>query len=57
MQACISLAKNLDFDVTVEGVEDEAIAELLISMGVDTLQGQLYASPMTSHVLLPWLKP
>ena len=57
MQACISLAKNLDFDVTVEGVEDEAIAELLISMGVDTLQGQLYASPMTSHVLLQWLKP
>lgn len=55
VQTCISLASNLGFEVTVEGVEDTVTADLLIDMGVDTLQGQLYASPMTSHALAAWL--
>ena len=39
-----------------EGVEDEATASLLKSMGVDYLQGYYFAKPMPRDEFDVWLK-
>ena len=46
MKSSIDLAKGLDFKVTVEGVETEEVKQLLVEMGVDKIQGELFARPM-----------
>ncbi|MFT5704972.1 MAG: diguanylate cyclase (GGDEF)-like protein [Shewanella sp.] len=46
MKSSIDLAKGLDFKVTVEGVETEEVKQLLVEMGVDKIQGELFAKPM-----------
>ncbi|GGI73082.1 putative bifunctional diguanylate cyclase/phosphodiesterase [Shewanella gelidii] len=49
MQTSIRLASNLGFKVTVEGVEEQPIADALISMGADMLQGDLYGIPQSGE--------
>jgi len=53
--AIISIAKSLDMECVAEGVEDAHTAELLVSMGVDVLQGYHYAKPMPIDDYLAWL--
>ena len=55
--AIMSIAKSLDMECVAEGVEDARTAELLISMGVDVLQGYHFAKPMPIDDYLAWLEP
>jgi c-di-GMP phosphodiesterase len=47
METSILLAKKLGFEVTVEGVESPQIRDLLLTLGVDKLQGRLLAKPLS----------
>ncbi|GIU44977.1 GGDEF-domain containing protein [Shewanella sairae] len=46
MDTSIRLAKGLGFKVTVEGVETEDILQLLLGMGVDKVQGDIFSKPL-----------
>ncbi|PKG75064.1 GGDEF-domain containing protein [Shewanella sp. GutCb] len=48
MDTSIRLAKGLGFKVTVEGVETESVRQIIIPMGVDKIQGDIFAKPLTS---------
>ncbi len=51
----ISIAKRLSIKVVAEGVETETQAQLLQQMGVDYMQGYLYAKPMLATQLEEFL--
>ena len=51
MDTSIRLAKGLGFKVTVEGVETEDVLRLLIDMGVDKIQGDIFFKPLTAKEL------
>lgn len=51
----ISIAKSLNLACVAEGVEDKRTADLLITMGVEMLQGFHYAKPMSIPDYLAWL--
>ncbi|MCE9679127.1 phosphodiesterase [Shewanella sp. AS1] len=51
LSSAIELAKGLGFSVTIEGVETEQVFSLLVDMGVDKVQGDLIAKPMTAAEL------
>jgi EAL domain-containing protein (putative c-di-GMP-specific phosphodiesterase class I) len=53
--AIVVLGKNLHYQIVAEGVETEAQAEYLKSLGCDFVQGFLYARPMSEHDLRQWL--
>ena len=58
MLSSISMARALKMDVTAEGVETQAQADLVRSAGCDQIQGWLYFRPMPpeeieQHLLLP----
>jgi sensor c-di-GMP phosphodiesterase-like protein len=53
--AIISIAKSLDLECVAEGVEDLPTADLLVSMGVELLQGYHFAKPMPINDYLAWL--
>ncbi len=48
MLASIAVARSLDMDVTAEGVETEAQAELVRAAGCDQIQGWLYYKAMSA---------
>jgi diguanylate cyclase (GGDEF)-like protein/PAS domain S-box-containing protein len=50
--AIISMAHNLSLQVTAEGVEAAAQAELLTTMGCDDVQGFLFAPPLPATLLM-----
>lgn len=55
VRAVISLAASMGLHVVAEGIESEAVAEILAELGVDTGQGYLFAPPLsaaaaTAHV-------
>lgn len=56
ISAMVAIAKSLELQTVAEGVEDEATASLLISLGVDILQGHHFAKPMPLEDYLAWLK-
>ena len=57
LEASINIAKKLGYEVTVEGIETPEIREILVDMGVDTLQGMYYAKPMRAAELeMNWAK-
>ena len=57
LKSAIELAKGLGFSVTVEGVETRAIFNMLCDMGIDKIQGDFYAKPMTAAELeMNWRK-
>jgi len=45
----ISLSKQLGLAVIAEGVENEAVAELLVRMGCEEGQGYFFGRPMQAH--------
>lgn len=50
-EAVIRLAETLDLNAVAEGVEDEAQANLLATMGYRFAQGFLYAGPLTPEAV------
>lgn len=56
VQAIIHLSKALGLKTIAEGVEDEATASLLTSLGTDYLQGYFFAKPMPRPDFDQWLK-
>jgi EAL domain-containing protein (putative c-di-GMP-specific phosphodiesterase class I) len=51
VRAIISLAKNLDFTVTAEGVETVEQALLLKDMQFDKLQGYYFSEPVQAGII------
>ncbi len=51
----IELAHNLGLRVVAEGVEEQATADLLRSVGCDEIQGWLVAMPLEAAALETWL--
>lgn len=51
----IGLAKAFGRTVVAEGVENQTIAQTLLSLGCDVLQGYGIARPMHASRVLPWL--
>ena len=43
-------------EVVAEGVETEAIAEQLLSLGCDIVQGYLYSPPLVAEALAYWVR-
>ncbi|MGI2227162.1 putative bifunctional diguanylate cyclase/phosphodiesterase [Shewanella frigidimarina] len=48
VKTSIELAKNLGFEVTVEGVESKSVLDALHLFGVNTIQGDYFAKPSTA---------
>jgi EAL domain len=46
IKAIIGIAKNFDYSIIAEGVEDPVQAEFLNSLGCTMMQGYLYGKPM-----------
>ncbi|MFN3843715.1 MAG: EAL domain-containing protein [Rehaibacterium terrae] len=55
-QAIVTLGHALGLRVIAEGVETEAMAELLRGQGCDEAQGYLYSRPLTAEALTAWLR-
>lgn len=55
VKAAIDLAHNLDLDVVAEGIEAQALHDLLTEMGCDYGQGHHIARPMPEDALMQWL--
>ncbi len=55
VQAIINLAGIFGMKTVAEGVEDPAAAEKLRSLGVNCLQGYLFAKPMPFAQFMAWL--
>lgn len=49
MLASVAVARSLDMDITAEGVETEAQADLVRSAGCDQIQGWLYYKAMSAE--------
>jgi len=55
VNAIISISKAMDFDLIAEGVETEHQMTALISMGVTSQQGYLFAKPLPPGEISSWL--
>ncbi len=53
--AILYIAKSLELECVAEGVEDAQTAEVLTQMGVEILQGYLFAKPMPIDDYVAWL--
>jgi len=51
MLASVAVARSLDMDVTAEGVETEAQADMVRAAGCDQIQGWLYYKAMTAQAV------
>lgn len=54
--AIIDMAKNMQWQVVAEGVEEQAAAETLARMGCQRGQGYYFSRPFALQGLLPWLR-
>jgi diguanylate cyclase (GGDEF)-like protein/PAS domain S-box-containing protein len=55
-RAAIDMGRNLHFEVTAEGVEEEHAHETLRAMGCDVAQGYLFSRPVPFDELVDWLR-
>ncbi|PLC52581.1 cyclic di-GMP phosphodiesterase [Pollutimonas nitritireducens] len=55
VRSMVAVAEQLKIQVVAEGVETDAEAEFLKSIGVDYAQGYLYARPMPAKEFADWL--
>ncbi|MGE5468197.1 MAG: EAL domain-containing protein [Ignavibacteria bacterium] len=56
VRTIVALAQTLKMVVVAEGVETEAQASLLRTLGCDAVQGYLYAKPAPAAEILDWLR-
>lgn len=56
VRSAIDMGRNLGFQVTAEGVEDESTFHALRAMGCDVGQGYLFSRPLALEPLLEWLR-
>jgi diguanylate cyclase (GGDEF)-like protein len=54
VNSTINLAHNLGLSVIGEGVETEAVRDILLALGCDIGQGYWFARPMPADDVLPW---
>ena len=54
--SCVSLGKQLGMRIVAEGIETSDVWDLMISLGVDRLQGYQIAKPMPVDDLVAWAK-
>jgi diguanylate cyclase len=55
VRAAIELSHALGLETIAEGVEDQAVVEMLTAMGCDAAQGYVFARPMPADKLGLWL--
>ncbi|MEX5583035.1 EAL domain-containing response regulator [Pseudomonas lurida] len=55
ISSVLSLARELNIGVVIEGIETPEQRDILLHLGCETGQGYLLARPMPAHNLLPWL--
>ncbi len=55
VRAAIELSHALGLETVAEGVEDQAVVEMLAAMGCDFAQGYVFARPMAADKLVAWL--
>jgi EAL domain-containing protein (putative c-di-GMP-specific phosphodiesterase class I) len=55
VRSTIDLAHNLGLAVVAEGVENEAVLEMLVGYECDCAQGYLFARPLPAQDLVAWL--
>ena len=56
VRSCLDLARNLHLSVVAEGVETDAVRQLLRDLGCDMLQGFLLSRPLSPASLQGWLR-
>lgn len=54
VQSTIDLAHNLGLDVVAEGVETEAMYQILANLGCEEVQGYLIGKPMPLDAFISW---
>jgi diguanylate cyclase (GGDEF)-like protein len=54
-RAAIELSHALGLEAIAEGVEDQAVVEMLAAMGCDSAQGFVFARPMPADKLMAWV--
>ena len=54
--AIIDIAKNLQFTVVAEGIEQQEVEQKLLAMGCSRGQGYLYAKPFALDTFVPWMQ-
>lgn len=54
VESCLALARQFGLVTVAEGVEDEATAVLMRSLGATLLQGYRYTKPLPAHELKDW---
>ena len=55
VQAVVHLIKGVGCEIVAEAVENSAQADLLRAMGCDTVQGYVFAAPMTEDAFVAWI--
>jgi EAL domain-containing protein (putative c-di-GMP-specific phosphodiesterase class I) len=55
VQAVIQLIKGVECEIVAEAVETVAQADILRTMGCDTVQGYVFARPMFEDDFLAWV--
>jgi diguanylate cyclase (GGDEF)-like protein len=55
VQAVIQLVRGVDCELVAEAVETVAQADILRTMGCDTIQGYVFAEPMMQREFLAWM--
>jgi EAL domain-containing protein (putative c-di-GMP-specific phosphodiesterase class I) len=56
VKSVIDLARNMGLTTVAEGVETEEVADLLIGLGVDCLQGYHFSRPLPFEQFEAWLQ-
>lgn len=54
VKAILQIARTIGLETIAEGVEDEAAADRLRALGVDRMQGYLFARPLELDALRAW---
>lgn len=56
VKGVVNMAKMLNLNVVIEGVETEAIALELLKLGADELQGYYFSQPLSFNSLIRWIE-
>ena len=56
VRTLVQLAHNLGIRVIAEGVETEAVRDIVVEEGFDSLQGWYFSKPIPADRVVEWLK-